>query len=60
MPEVCCCIPSDTFFCDLFSIANAWEEEDEIVLITCRLQNPDLDMVNGPVKKKLENFKNEL
>lgn len=49
-----------TFFCDLFSIANAWEEEDEVVLITCRLQNPDLDMVNGPVKEKLENFKNEL
>ncbi|CAB4268102.1 unnamed protein product [Prunus armeniaca] len=40
--------------------ANAWEEEDEIVLITCRLENPDLDMVNGPVKEKLENFKNEL
>ncbi|KAJ6315484.1 hypothetical protein OIU78_018875 [Salix suchowensis] len=40
--------------------ANAWEEEDEIVLITCRLQNPDLDMVNGAVKEKLENFTNEL
>lgn len=40
--------------------ANAWEEGDEIVLITCRLQNPDLDMVSGIVKEKLENFKNEL
>lgn len=40
--------------------ANAWEEGDEVVLITCRLQNPDLDMVNGGVKEKLENFTNEL
>ena len=28
-------------------IANAWEEGDEVVLITCRLENPDLDKVNG-------------
>jgi carotenoid cleavage dioxygenase len=41
-------------------LANAWEEEDEIVLITCRVQNPDLDMVSGDVKEKLENFSNEL
>lgn len=40
--------------------ANAWEEGDEVVLITCRLQNPDLDMVNGAIKEKLENFTNEL
>lgn len=40
--------------------ANAWEEEDEVVLITCRLENPDLDMVSGKVKEKLENFGNEL
>lgn len=40
--------------------ANAWEEGDEVVLITCRLQNPDLDMVNGAVKEKLDNFTNEL
>ncbi|KAJ6750878.1 hypothetical protein OIU85_001417 [Salix viminalis] len=46
--------------CFVFHNANAWEEEDEIVLITCRLQNPDLDMVNGAVKEKLENFTNEL
>ncbi|KAI5341853.1 PREDICTED: carotenoid [Prunus dulcis] len=46
--------------CFIFHNANAWEEEDEIVLITCRLENLDLDMVNGPVKEKLENFKNEL
>lgn len=30
------------------------------MLITCRLVNPDLDMVNGAVKEKLENFCNEL
>ncbi|XP_021280006.1 carotenoid 9,10(9',10')-cleavage dioxygenase 1 [Herrania umbratica] len=46
--------------CFIFHNANAWEEEDEIVLITCRLENPDLDMVNGEVKEKLENFNNEL
>ncbi|KAK6119246.1 hypothetical protein DH2020_047009 [Rehmannia glutinosa] len=40
--------------------ANAWEEGDEVVLITCRLEKPDLDMVNGAVKEKLENFTNEL
>ncbi|XP_030474238.1 carotenoid 9,10(9',10')-cleavage dioxygenase 1 [Syzygium oleosum] len=46
--------------CFIFHNANAWEEEDEVVLITCRLENPDLDMVNGTVKEKLENFTNEL
>ncbi|THU62190.1 hypothetical protein C4D60_Mb01t02510 [Musa balbisiana] len=40
--------------------SNAWEEGDEVVLITCRLQNPDLDQVNGAVKDHLENFTNEL
>nr|QPZ56427.1 carotenoid 9,10(9',10')-cleavage dioxygenase 1 [Curcuma alismatifolia] len=46
--------------CFIFHNANAWEEGDEVVLITCRLQNPDLDQVNGPVKDHLENFTNEL
>ncbi|RYQ94868.1 hypothetical protein Ahy_B08g089822 isoform B [Arachis hypogaea] len=46
--------------CFIFHNANAWEEEDEVVLITCRLKNPDLDMVSGTVKEKLENFSNEL
>ncbi|XP_043690906.1 carotenoid 9,10(9',10')-cleavage dioxygenase 1 [Telopea speciosissima] len=46
--------------CFIFHNANAWEEGDEVVLITCRLENPDLDMVSGAVKKKLENFCNEL
>jgi carotenoid 9,10(9',10')-cleavage dioxygenase 1 len=40
--------------------ANAWEEGDEVVLITCRLENPDLDKVNGYQSDKLENFGNEL
>ncbi|XP_042484115.1 carotenoid 9,10(9',10')-cleavage dioxygenase 1 [Macadamia integrifolia] len=46
--------------CFIFHNANAWEEGDEVVLITCRLENPDLDMVSGTVKGKLENFSNEL
>ncbi|EXB32777.1 hypothetical protein L484_012507 [Morus notabilis] len=46
--------------CFIFHNANAWEEEDEVVLITCRLENPDLDMVSGKVKEKLQNFSNEL
>ncbi|CAN4110363.1 unnamed protein product [Withania somnifera] len=46
--------------CFIFHNANAWEEGDEVVLITCRLMNPDLDMVNGDVKEELENFCNEL
>ncbi|EHA8588345.1 Carotenoid 9,10(9',10')-cleavage dioxygenase [Cocos nucifera] len=46
--------------CFIFHNANAWEEGDEVVLITCRLENPDLDMINGTTKGQLENFKNEL
>ncbi|KAK2992345.1 hypothetical protein RJ640_015433 [Escallonia rubra] len=46
--------------CFIFHNANAWEEGDEVVLITCRIQNPDLDMFNGNVKEKLDNFTNEL
>ncbi|MQM14597.1 hypothetical protein Taro_047530 [Colocasia esculenta] len=40
--------------------ANAWEEGDEVILITCRLENPDLDLINGTVHGKLQTFKNEL
>lgn len=40
--------------------ANAWEEDDEVVLITCRIEEPDLDIISGDVKEKLENFVNEL
>ncbi|KAL2468948.1 Carotenoid 9 [Forsythia ovata] len=46
--------------CFIFHNANAWEEGDEVVLITCRLENPDLDMVNSSVKERLENLTNEL
>ncbi|PAN22125.1 hypothetical protein PAHAL_3G516600 [Panicum hallii] len=46
--------------CFIFHNANAWEEGDEVVLITCRLENPDLDKVNGHQSDKLENFGNEL
>ncbi|KAF9665715.1 hypothetical protein SADUNF_Sadunf16G0152500 [Salix dunnii] len=46
--------------CFIFHNANAWEEEDEIVLITCRLQDPGLDVANGAVKEKLEKFVDEL
>ncbi|XP_058094658.1 carotenoid 9,10(9',10')-cleavage dioxygenase 1-like isoform X2 [Magnolia sinica] len=49
----------NTFSCFLV-LANAWEEEDEIVLVTCQIENPELDMVSGPVKEKLKNFINEL
>ncbi|XP_077210321.1 carotenoid 9,10(9',10')-cleavage dioxygenase-like [Tasmannia lanceolata] len=44
--------------CFIFHNANAWEEGDEIVLITCRLENPDLDQVSGEAID--ENFQNEL
>ncbi|CAN0917397.1 Carotenoid 9,10(9',10')-cleavage dioxygenase 1 [Linum grandiflorum] len=46
--------------CFIFHNANAWEEGDEVVLITCRIENPDLDMMNGRKKEKLDNFINEL
>ncbi|CAA2965319.1 carotenoid 9,10(9',10')-cleavage dioxygenase 1-like isoform X2 [Olea europaea var. sylvestris] len=46
--------------CFIFHNANAWEEGDEVVLISCRLENPDLDMVNSSVKERLENLTNEL
>ncbi|PIA48381.1 hypothetical protein AQUCO_01400769v1 [Aquilegia coerulea] len=46
--------------CFIFHNANSWEEGDEVVLITCRIEKPDLDMVNGAEKEKLENFGNEL
>ncbi|KAL5719982.1 Dixin [Ranunculus cassubicifolius] len=46
--------------CFIFHNANAWEEGDEIVLITCRLEKPNLDMVGGEVKEKVDSFANEL
>lgn len=41
-------------------LANAWEEEDEVILITCRIENPDIEMLNGAVKEKVESFRTEL
>ncbi|CAL0333573.1 unnamed protein product [Lupinus luteus] len=46
--------------CFIFHNANAWEEEDEVVLIACRIEKPDLDLVSGSLKEKLESFANEL
>ncbi|KAK6119248.1 hypothetical protein DH2020_047011 [Rehmannia glutinosa] len=40
--------------------ANAWEEGDEVVLITCRHEKPDLDTSNGSVKEKVNNLTDEL
>ena len=38
-----------------WSIANAWEEEDdEVVMINCRLENLDLDKYSGDVKETFE------
>ncbi|KAH7570654.1 hypothetical protein JRO89_XS05G0151500 [Xanthoceras sorbifolium] len=46
--------------CYIFHNANAWEEDDEVVLITCRIANPDRDLLNGPVKEKPVNSAIEL
>ncbi|GMN53613.1 hypothetical protein TIFTF001_022745 [Ficus carica] len=46
--------------CFIFHNANAWEEEDEVVLITCRVGNLDPDAINGTVKENLEHFQTEL
>ncbi|KAG2298656.1 hypothetical protein Bca4012_010123 [Brassica carinata] len=46
--------------CFIFHNANAWEEDDEVVLITCRLENPNLDMVSGNVEEILESYSGDL
>ncbi|XP_062115359.1 carotenoid 9,10(9',10')-cleavage dioxygenase 1-like [Humulus lupulus] len=46
--------------CYIFHNANAWEEEDEVVLITCRLDNIDMNMISGAIEEKLEHFRTEL
>ncbi|KAL0006834.1 hypothetical protein SO802_008336 [Lithocarpus litseifolius] len=46
--------------CFIFHNANAWEEEDEVVLITCRFENIDMDRLNGIVKEELKIFSSEL
>lgn len=53
--------PIQTEFCLIALPANAWEEGDDVVLITCRLQNPDLDAINGTEKEQQrDGFTNEL
>ncbi|EXB32779.1 hypothetical protein L484_012509 [Morus notabilis] len=46
--------------CFIFHNATAWEEEDEVVLITCRVDNLDLDAGGGTVKENLEHSRTEL
>ncbi|KAG2259073.1 hypothetical protein Bca52824_078367 [Brassica carinata] len=46
--------------CFIFHNANGWEEDEEVVLITCRLENPNLDMVSGNDEEVLRSFSNEL
>ncbi|XP_058225268.1 carotenoid 9,10(9',10')-cleavage dioxygenase 1-like isoform X2 [Rhododendron vialii] len=40
--------------CFIFHNANSWEEGDEVVLITCRIQNPNIDLISGEVKENFE------
>nr|UBZ25138.1 carotenoid cleavage dioxygenase 2L [Crocus sativus] len=46
--------------CFMTHNANAWEENDEVVLFTCRLESPDLDMLSGPAEEEIGNSKSEL
>ncbi|KAG9138230.1 hypothetical protein Leryth_001448 [Lithospermum erythrorhizon] len=46
--------------CYIFHNANAWEEGDEVILITCRLDKIDLEMLGGTCKEKLESLGNEM
>ncbi|KAK4798290.1 hypothetical protein SAY86_030616 [Trapa natans] len=46
--------------CCIFHNANAWEEGDEVVLITCRIQNPMLEQLASTVEGKVENLIIEL
>lgn len=53
-------MPFSDYFNFIVLLANAWEEDDEIVLITCRFENPDIEVASGRLKENLENIKNEL
>ncbi|PHT48207.1 Carotenoid 9,10(9',10')-cleavage dioxygenase 1, partial [Capsicum baccatum] len=47
--------------CFIFHNANSREDEDDMILITFRLQNPDLDAINGTEKEQQrDGFKHEL
>ena len=53
------CVHTDLFN-DFLSLANAWEEEDEVILITCRHENLDMDILTGIVKDELKSLSTEL
>nr|WLW35588.1 9-cis-epoxycarotenoid dioxygenase NCED1 [Nymphaea hybrid cultivar] len=46
--------------CFIFHNANAWEEGDEVILITCRIEKPELEIIGGSNPVTLEDFQNEL
>ncbi|XP_031396017.1 carotenoid 9,10(9',10')-cleavage dioxygenase-like isoform X2 [Punica granatum] len=46
--------------CFIFHNANAWEEGDEVVLITCRIPDLDLEMLEDIRKPNAENWITEL
>ncbi|EOA34904.1 hypothetical protein CARUB_v10019983mg [Capsella rubella] len=46
--------------CFIAHNANAWEEDDEVVLITCRHDNPDINIFSGNAKEKVEHCSREL
>ncbi|KAL4198341.1 hypothetical protein AMTRI_Chr03g139740 [Amborella trichopoda] len=46
--------------CFIFHNANAWEDGNEVVLITCRLEDFDMELETNSSKDKVANFKNEL
>ncbi|KAI5073066.1 hypothetical protein GOP47_0011079 [Adiantum capillus-veneris] len=46
--------------CYAFHNVNAWEEDDEVVLYTCRLPEVDLEIAAGSVKDSFKRFQNEL
>ena len=48
------------FFNDFLLLANAWEEEDEVVLITCRYENIDMERLIGIVKEEPKILSSEL
>ncbi|KAK4591904.1 hypothetical protein RGQ29_016389 [Quercus rubra] len=46
--------------CFILHNANAWEEEDEVVLITCRYENIDMERLIGIVKEEPKILSSEL
>ncbi|XP_031395854.1 carotenoid 9,10(9',10')-cleavage dioxygenase-like [Punica granatum] len=46
--------------CFIFHNANAWEEGNEVVLITCRVQNPDLERLDGAMTGNAKKYISEL